>query len=111
MFVRKLLEQLKAQELNQVKVIERLKAVEAKVKFATQAQAELVLNRSWRLSDDVEFGNVWISRDLDEAERTKRREMINEAKQKNEQRTEEEKSQFYWKVKDMKMLKIKLPGN
>ena len=53
-----------------------------RIKFATQVQAEEVLSGSWRLSGDEVDKNVWINRDLDEAERLKQKELINEAKQK-----------------------------
>ena len=77
-----------------------------KIKFATQVQAEEVLSGSWRLSGKEEFKNVWINRDLDEEERNKVKELVKEAKQKNDMRTEEEKEKFYWKVRDLRVRKV-----
>ncbi len=56
-----------------------------RIRFATQVQAEEVINGSWRLSEDEEYKNVWINRDMDETERLKQKELVNEAKQKKEQ--------------------------
>ena len=47
---------------------------------------------------------VWINRDLDEEERIKQRELVDEAKEKNYNRTEEEKK-FYWKAVDLRIRK------
>ena len=48
---------------------------------------------------------MWINKDLDEEERTTLKEIVNEAKQKNDLRTEEEKEQFYWRVRDLRLKK------
>ena len=77
-----------------------------KIKFATQVQAEEVLSGSWRLSGKEEFKNVWINKDLDEEERNKVKELVKEAKQKNDMRTEEEKEKFYWRVRDLRVRKV-----
>ena len=74
-----------------------------KIKFATQIQAEEVINGAWKLASKVEWKKVWINRDLDEEERVKQRELIGEAKEKNDSRTEEERKKFYWKVVDLKI--------
>ena len=42
---------------------------------------------------------------MNEEERQKINELIKEAKEKNENRTEEEKKKFYWKVKDERLRK------
>ena len=78
-----------------------------KLKFATQALAEEVIRGAWRLSKKDEYKGVWINRDLDEVERVKQKELVNEAKEKNDIRTEEEKKEFYWKVLDLKIIKKK----
>ena len=78
-----------------------------KIKFATQAQAEEVLRGAWKLSRKVELQGVWINRDLDEEERVKQKELVSEAKEKNDIRTEEEQREFYWKVVDLKLIKKK----
>ena len=76
-----------------------------KIKFATQVQAEEVLRGSWKLAKREELKKVWISRDLDEEERSLRRELVHEANAKNDDRTEEERKQFYWKVIDLRVRK------
>ncbi len=53
-----------------------------RIRFATQVQTEEVINGSWRLSGDEEYKNVWINRDMDETERLKKKELVNETKQK-----------------------------
>ena len=76
-----------------------------KIKFATQSYAEEVLSKAWKLAQVEEFRRVWISKDLDIEEREIQRNLVIEAKQKNEQRTEEEKKKFYWRVRDLRMKK------
>ncbi|MPC75628.1 hypothetical protein E2C01_070021 [Portunus trituberculatus] len=77
-----------------------------KIKFATQVQAVVVLNGSWKLASNDELKNVWINKDLDEEEeRTRVKELVTEAKQKNDMRTEDEKEQFYWRVRDLRLRK------
>ena len=79
------------EEFHRIGKYEDDKARPIRIKFATQVQAEEVLSGSWRLSGDEVYKNVWINRDLDKAEKLWQKELINETKQKNEQRTEEEK--------------------
>ena len=76
-----------------------------KVKFVSQTQAEEVLNGSWRLAGKEEYKAIWINKDLDEEERLKTRELVTEARLKNDLRTEEEKGKFYWRVRDLKLKK------
>ena len=76
-----------------------------KIKFATQIQAEEVVNGAWKLARKDEWKKVWINRDLDEEERIKQRELVGEAKEKNDNRTEEEKKKFYWKAVDLRIRK------
>ena len=76
-----------------------------RIKFATQAQAEEVIRGSWKLAKKEEYKRVWINRDLDEAERRKQKELIGDANEKNDIRTEEEKKKYYWKVVDLKVVK------
>ena len=71
-----------------------------KIKFTTQVQAEEMINGAWRLAQVQECRNVWINRDLDEEERVQMKELVQEAKQKNRERSEEERMQFYWKERD-----------
>ena len=77
-----------------------------KIKFATQVMAEEVLNGAWKLARKEEYKKVWINRDLDGDEREKLKELVQEAKQKNDSRSVEEREQFYWKVRDLRLKKI-----
>ena len=76
-----------------------------RIKFATQVQAEEVINGSWKLAGKEELKGIWINKDLNEEERKQLKDLVIEAKQKNEERTEEEKKQFYWKVRDLRLRK------
>ena len=76
-----------------------------KIKFAGQSYAEEVVSKAWKLAQVDEFKKIWISKDLDMEEREIQRNLVIEAKQKNEQRTEEEKKKFHWRVRDLRMKK------
>ena len=52
-----------------------------------------------------EIKQVWIKRDMNEEERKKERELLAEAQTKNEERTEEQVENFYWRVVDQKVRK------
>ena len=75
-----------------------------RIKFRSQVKAEEVLNGSWQLAKREECKNVWIRKDLNE-ERKKISELWNEAKAINESQSEDEKKRYYWKVRDMKLIK------
>ena len=77
-----------------------------RVKFATQTMAEAVVSRAWRLASEEKYKKVWINRDMDRQEREELRELVEQAKQKNLQRTEEERGKFYWKVRDLKLRRV-----
>jgi hypothetical protein len=76
-----------------------------KIKFKSQAQAEEVLARSWKLAKVEEYKNIWIKKDMSEEERAKTKALIEEAKEQNDNRTEEEKGVFFYRVVDMKIRK------
>ena len=76
-----------------------------KIKFATQAQAEEVIYNAWKLAGKEDFRGVWINKDMDVEERQLLKELIAEAKEKNEMRSEEDKVKYYWKVIDLKLRK------
>ena len=57
-----------------------------KVKFKSQTVVEEVLNRTWKLSTDQRYKEVFIRRDMNDEERAKQKELMEEAKQKNDQR-------------------------
>ncbi len=66
-----------------------------KIIFRIQVAVTKILERTWRLAQTEKYKGVWIRKDLNEEERARMNELINEAKTKNEQRTEEEKNRFY----------------
>lgn len=76
-----------------------------KIKFATQSCAEDVISKAWKLAQVEELKKVWISKDMDLEERETQRRLVLEAKEKNYQRTEEEKRKFYWRVRDLRLKK------
>ena len=76
-----------------------------KIKFRSQTVVNEIINRTWKLSENEKFKKVWIRRDLNEEERKKMSELYMEAKQKNDQRKEEEMLKFYWRVKDSRLRK------
>jgi len=81
-----------------------------KVKFRSQVKACEILSRSWKLAQREEYKKIWIKKDMNEEERANINELLQEAKQKNETRTEEEKKIFYWRVRDQRMIKWYLQG-
>ncbi len=72
----------RVEEFHRIGKCEEEKMRPIRIRFAIQVQAEEVNNGSRRLSGDEEYKNVWISIDLDETERLKQKELINEAKMK-----------------------------
>ena len=98
------------EEYHRIGKFEEQKDRPVKIKFATQVQAEEVLNGAWKLAAVEEFKKVWINKDLDEEERSTLRELVKEAKQKNDLRTEEEKERFYWRVRDLRLKKKFIRG-
>lgn len=76
-----------------------------KIKFATQSCAEETVNSAWKLANVEELRKVWICKDMNLEERETQKGLVLEAKEKNEQRTEEEKKKFYWKVRDLRLRK------
>ncbi len=76
-----------------------------RIKFKTQVAALRALERTWRLAQKEKYKEVWIRKDLNEEERASMNELIKEAKTKNEQRSEEERSRFYWRVVEGKIIK------
>ena len=76
-----------------------------KVRFSTQVGTEEVLAGAWRLAKTEEYKEVWIKKDMNEEERIAQRGLVDEAKQKNKERSEQEKEKFYWRVIDMRLRK------
>lgn len=76
-----------------------------KVKFRSQAEAEELLYRAGRLSKMDEYKDIWLKRDLTEEERNRKKELVQCAKERNEERSEEEKNEFFWRVLDMRVVR------
>ena len=76
-----------------------------KIRFKSQVAAEELVCRAGRFSKSEAYKNVWLKRDLDEEERNKMKELNQCAKVKNEERSEEEKKEFFWRVLDMRVIK------
>ena len=76
-----------------------------KVKLRSQTTVEEILVRTGKLADNTKYKNIWIKRDMNMKEREKERDLRDEAKEKNERRTETEKKKFYWRVLDKKLRK------
>ena len=97
--------------IDQVEEVHRLGRYEPgktrpmKVRFSVQSAAEHVLERTGKLARVEELKQVWIKRDMNEEERKKERELLAEAQTKNEERTEEQVENFYWRVVDQKVRK------
>ena len=49
--------------------------------------------------------DIWIRKDMNEDERKKIKELVAEAKAKNEERPPDEVNKFFWKVIDMRIRK------
>ena len=100
-----------AEIVDQVEEVHRLGRYETgktrplKVRFSVQSAAEHVLQRTGKLARVEEMKQVWIKRDMNEEERKKERELLAEAQTKNEERTEEQVENFYWRVVDQKVRK------
>ena len=58
-----------------------------RIKFKSQTAAMEVLQRTGKLKDIEQFKSVWIKKDLNEKERAIEKELWNEMRGKNEQRT------------------------
>ena len=64
---------------------------------------EEILARSGKLAENSEYKKIWIKKDMNREEREREREVREEAKEKNDRRTESEKQKFYWRILDMKL--------
>ncbi len=69
-----------------------------KVTFKNSSVVESVMRKVKTLKENPQYQGVWINRCLCKEDRDKLREKIEEAKEKNDQRSEDEKLQFFYKV-------------
>ena len=70
-----------------------------KIKFNSQAPAEFMLYYSWKLHEHEDFRRIFIRRNMSEQEREQLKELLTEVKRRNDERTEEEREQFFWRVR------------
>ncbi len=76
-----------------------------KIKLKSQTAGEETLVNVWKLAKSNKFKQVWIRREMNEEERKKLNELRSEAKERNEQRTQEERELFFWRVMDLRLRK------
>lgn len=76
-----------------------------RVKFGRKRTAQAVQAWVWKLSRKEGYQRILVRKDLNEEERGQLKAMIEEVKEKNDRRTEAEKQDFYWRVKDMRVKK------
>ena len=76
-----------------------------KIRLRSQVAAEDLLVRARQLARTEKYKKVWIKREMNREEREAEQGLRQEAKEKNEARSEMEKKRFYWKVIDMKLRK------
>ncbi|MPC33609.1 hypothetical protein E2C01_026964 [Portunus trituberculatus] len=78
-----------------------------KITIRSQAGVEEILEGSWMLGRIEEYKNVWLRCDLNEEEEPILRLLWETAKRKkiNLNRTVEERINYYWKLKDMRLRK------
>ena len=76
-----------------------------KVTFQSSNIMEEVMQNAKNLKDEEEMKKIWIRRCLNKEDRETLKVKIEEAKQKNEERTEEQKSLFFFKVVGLQVKK------
>lgn len=64
------------------------------VRLKSQAAAEDLIAKSWRLSKKEDYNNVWIQRDMNIKERVKVKELHAKAHEKNMNRSEIQKRHY-----------------
>ena len=76
-----------------------------KVQFKSKKTVEEIMTVTWRLSKIEEQKHIIIRRDLTQEEREVIKKLQDEAKLKNDGRTEEETQQFFYRIWEMKVRK------
>ena len=76
-----------------------------KIRLRSQVAAEEILVKARQLARTEKYKKVWIKREMNREEREAEQGLRQEAKEKNDARSEMEKKRFYWKVIDMKLRK------
>lgn len=76
-----------------------------KLKLKSQVAAEALLRRAWKLKDSEETKTIYIRRNMSQDERMKMKELVTEVKERNDERTEEEKTKFFWRMRNGRLKK------
>ena len=77
-----------------------------KVTLQSSSMVETVLRNVRRIKQSDQWKHVWINRCMTKEDREKLREKVQEAKQKNSERSEEEEAHFFYKVIGMQVKKL-----
>lgn len=81
-----------------------------KVRFNTEKTAREVIAMASKLSRNEETKGIYINKDLPMAERIKGRQLRNEAKEKNQARSEQEAKQHFFAVRRWRVVKVRVDG-
>ena len=74
-----------------------------RIRFSTQVAAATVLARTGKLAGIDNMKHIFIRSDMNEVERKKFKELKEEARTKNEERTQEQANRFVWRVVDLQL--------
>ena len=81
-----------------------------KIRLKSQVTAERLISMSWKLKDTQETRMIYVKRNMTQEERVRMRELITEARERNEARSEDDKTKFFWKVRNEKVWKWWING-
>ena len=81
-----------------------------KVRFNTEKTAREVIAMASKLSRNEETKGIYINKDLSMAERMKGQQLRNEAKEKNQARSEQEAKQHFFAVRQWRVVKLRVHG-
>ena len=76
-----------------------------RVEFNSRKVAKEVLGCSWRLRFVADHEKIFLRQDLNKEEREKLGYMLQDVKVRNDQRSEEQKEMFFWRVRNMRIRK------
>ena len=79
-----------------------------RVKFNSEKITKEILGRTWKLNGQEGYESIYVRKDLNEEERVHLAELKKDVAGKNGERTEEQEKEFFWRVKDMKIVKWKI---
>ena len=70
-----------------------------KITFAREVTQWEVLKHTWTLKQNKRLARVYVRRDLTKDERMKINKISEETRKRNNERTEKQRSEFFWKSK------------